>query len=303
MMGHVFRTGLLALLASAGMAGAEPQAFATPEAAVEALIAALDGKDKTAVIAIFGPENEDVISTGDIKEDREVWGEFLRDAHELNRIESSDPDSATLLTGRDLWPFPAEIRRRDGMWRFDADSAREEVLARRIGRNELEVIDIMRRAPEIQAAYRRTDHDGDGVMEFAATILSSPGQRDGLYWPEEPGTAPSPFDETIARASLAGFSEDGEDRDPEPHEGYYFRILQGQGPAAPGGAYSYMVAGNMVAGHALVAYPAIYGDTGIMSFMIGEGGIVYQADLGEGTLTEAAAIETFDPGENWAPVE
>ena len=189
-----------------------------------------------------------------------------------------------------------------GSWSFDAEGAREEVLARRIGRNELEVIDIMRRAPEIQAAYRRTDHDGDGVMEFAASILSSPGTRDGLYWPDEPGAEPSPFDDTLARASFTGYSEDGEDREPEPFEGYYFRILQGQGEAAPGGAYSYMVAGNMVAGHALVAYPAVYGDTGIMSFLVGEQGIVYEADLGEDTLSRAVAVDVFDPSE-WFEVE
>jgi hypothetical protein len=161
----------------------------------------------------------------------------------------------------------------------------------------------MRRAGGIQAAYRRTDHDGDGVLECAASILSSPGARDGLYWPDEPGTAPSPFDEKVARASFTGYSLDGEDRDPEPLEGYYFRILQGQGEAAPGGAYSYMIAGNMVVGHALVAYPAIYGDTGIMSFLVGEGGVVYEADLGEGTLSRALEIDAFNPGEAWSRVE
>ncbi|MCZ0963475.1 DUF2950 family protein [Paracoccus benzoatiresistens] len=300
---HVSTCCILALLASAGAAAAVPQDFDTPEAAVAALTAALEARDRAAVLAIFGPENEDVISNGDPAEDRELWGQFLRDMQTLTRIDRPEPDRAVLMAGRDLWPFPAEIRRDGNRWSFDAESARIEVLARRIGRNELEIIDIMRRAGEVQAAYRRSDHDGDGIMEFAASILSSPGQRDGLYWPTEPGAEPSPFDETLARASFSGFSEDGQDRAPEPWEGYYFHILQGQGAAAPAGAYSYMVAGNMVAGHALVAYPASYGDTGIMSFMVGEGGIVYQADLGEDTLTRAAAIELFDPGPPWTPVE
>lgn len=294
---------LVALAASTGAAVAEPTRFDTPEAAVSALVSALEAGDKAGVLQIFGPEYEDVVSTGDPEDDRETWGAFLRDVKAVSRIERESDGRAILYAGRDAWPFPAPLVSSDGTWSFDAEAAREEVLMRRIGRNELELIDIMRRAPEIQAAYRRTDHDGDGVMEFAAAVLSSPGARDGLYWPDAPGAAPSPFDERLARASLSGYSEDGEDREPEPFEGYYFRILQAQGPHAPGGAYSYMISGNMVAGHALVAYPAAYGDTGIMSFLVGEQGVVYQADLGEETLARAAEIETFDPGEEWSPVE
>lgn len=293
----------LALIAMAGPALAEPARFDAPEAAVSTLVSALEAGDKAEVLRVFGPENADVVSTGDPEEDRELWGDFLSDVQAVSRIEMEADDRAILYAGRDVWPFPAPLVLRDGAWSFDAEAAREEVLARRIGRNELEVIDIMRRAGEIQTAYRRTDHDGDGVLEFAASILSSPGARDGLYWPDDPGAAPSPFDDSIARASFTGYREGGEDRDPEPLEGYYFRILQGQGEAAPGGAYSYMVAGNMVAGHALIACPAVYGDTGIMSFMVGEGGVVYQADLGEDTLLRARDIELFDLGQDWTPVE
>jgi hypothetical protein len=139
-------------------------------------------------------------------------------------------------------------------------------------------------------------------MEFASGILSSPGARDGLYWPASAGGL-SPFDDRIARANLGGFAIDGQDVEPDPWEGYYFTILQAQGPAAPGGAYSYLVNGNMIAGYAVLAVPAIYGDTGIMSFMVGENGIVYEADLGEETLTRALGITAFDPGEEWEPVE
>jgi hypothetical protein len=289
--------------AAPGFARAEAARFETPEAAVAALVAALEAGDRAAILGIFGPETEDILSTGDPEEDREIWGGFLRNVQAISRIEREEEDRATLLAGRDFWPFPAPIVLRDGAWSFDAEAAREEVLMRRIGRHELAVIDIMRRAPEIQAAYRRTDHDGDGVMEFAASILSSPGARDGLYWPETPGTDPSPFDDRIALASLTGFSIDGMDRDPEPYEGYYFHILQGQGAAAPGGAYGYMINGNMVAGHALIAVPAAYGDTGIMSFMVGENGIVYEADLGEETLARSLEIKIFEPTEEWLPVE
>ncbi|SNT31504.1 DUF2950 domain-containing protein [Tropicimonas sediminicola] len=297
-------TGALAvLLGTAAMAPADPARFASPEEAVAALIAALEAGSETAVLDVFGPENADIVSTGNAEEDRQIWGDFLRDAHRVNRIERDGEDRAILHAGRDFWPFPAPLVRTDGTWSFDAEAAREEVLMRRIGRNELAVIEILRRAPEIQRTYRETDHDGDGVMEFAAAILSSPGARDGLYWPETPGAAPSPFDDVIARASFDGYSENGEDRDPEPFEGYYFRILQAQGDVAPGGAYSYMVAGNMVAGHALVAYPAAYGDTGVMSFLVAEAGIVYEADLGEETLARAQEIDAFDPTEEWVPVQ
>ena len=293
----------IALVVSAGFAAAEPAQFDTPEAAVGALVSAVEAGDRAEVMRIFGPENEDVVSTGDPEEDRATWGAFLEAAQTITRIGREADDYAILYVGRDVWPFPAAMVRDDEAWSFDAEGAREEVMARRIGRHELAVIDILRRAPAIQAAYRLTDHDDDGVMEFAASILSNPGQRDGLYWPEETGNEPSPFDSAIARASFTGYSDDGKDRAPEPFEGYYFRILQGQGPNAPGGAYSYMVAGNMIAGHALVAYPAAYGDTGIMSFMVGENGIVYEADLGEDTLSRAAEIEAIDPGEEWSPVE
>lgn len=302
-MNRLFLTGAMTLLVTAGLSRAEPAQFDTPEAAVDALIAALETGDRTAILEVFGPENVDIVSSGDAEEDREIWGDFLADAQRVRRIEREGEDRATLLAGREFWPFPAPIVRGDAGWSFDAEAAREEVLMRRIGRNELAVIDIMRRAPEIQRLYRETDHDGDGVLEFAASILSSPGARDGLYWPDEPGAPPSPFEGVIARASFTGYSLDGEDRDPDPHEGYYFHILQGQGESAPGGAYSYMIAGNMVAGHALVAYPAVYGDTGIMSFLVGEAGVVYEADLGEETLARAAGIELFDPSEEWLPVE
>jgi hypothetical protein len=290
----------LALAGSAAMA--EPMSFASPEEAVADLIAALEAGDRPGVVAIFGDENLDVVSTGDAAEDREIWGGFLDGARDLARIDLVSPEMATLFVGRDLWPFPAPLVRGAAGWTFDAAAAREEVLMRRIGRHELAVIEVLRRANGIQSIYRRTDHDGDGVMEFAAGILSSPGARDGLYWPTSEGGL-SPFDDRIARANLGGFAIDGQDVEPDPWEGYYFHILQAQGPTAPGGAYSYLVNGNMVSGYAVLAVPAVYGDTGVMSFMVAENGIVLEADLGEDTLAKALDISVFDPGEAWQPVE
>lgn len=303
MKATVFRGAALALLAMASATSAEPTSYGTPMEAVSALVAALEARDRPKVLEIFGPEHEEILSTGDAEEDRALWGAFLAAAQTRIRVANEGEDRATLLVGSDLWPFPAPLVRGEGGWAFDAEAAGEEVLMRRIGRNELAVIETMRRAGAVQRLYRRLDYDGDGVMEFAASILSSPGARDGLYWPDMPGVPPSPFDISAARASLTGFAEAGEDSDPEPYEGYYFHILQAQGAAAPGGAYSYVVGGNMVAGHALLAVPAVYGDTGIMSFMVGENGVVYEADLGEETLDIALSIEAFDPGEGWTPVD
>jgi hypothetical protein len=292
----------MCLAVAGSTAMAEPMTFASPEEAMAGLVAALEARDRPTVVAIFGEESLDVVSTGDAAEDREIWGDFLEGARELTRIDVVSPDLATVFVGRDLWPFPAPLVRGEAGWSFDAEAAREEVLMRRIGRHELAVIDVLRRANGVQTVYRRFDHDGDGVMEFAAGILSSPGARDGLYWPASAGGF-SPFDERIARANLTGFAIDGQDVEPDPWEGYYFYILQAQGPTAPGGAYSYLVNGNMVAGYAVLAVPAIYGDTGIMSFMVGENGIVLEADLGADTLAKALDIEAFDPGETWLPVE
>ncbi len=294
---------LVAALATGLAAEASPQTYVTPEEAVSELIGALEARDRAAVLSIFGPENEDILLTGNAAEDREIWEQFLGLAEELTSIDVVTEDRAALVVGRDFWPFPAPLVRTEAGWNFDAEAAREEVMMRRIGRNELVAMDILQRAAEVQAAYRMVDHDGDGVMEFAASILSGPGARDGLYWPADDGGALSPFDDRIARANLTGYSIDGQDVEPDPWEGYYFHILQGQGPDAPGGAYSYMIGGNMVAGYAVVAYPARYGDTGIMSFMVGENGVLLQADLGEDTLETAVAIEVFNPDDTWFPVE
>lgn len=304
------RTALAIALAlpvaiAAHPARAEPQAFETPEAAVDAVIAALEAADRNALVAVFGPESEDVILSGDPAADRQDWGDFLAAWREMHRIamEGDEDEIAVLYIGRDQWPFPVELEKgEDGAWRFDAEGAREEIRLRRIGDNELAVMDLLRDYVRVQAAYRQIDYDGDGVKEFADAILSDPGQRNGLYWPAEPGTPESPIGDFVARASASGFDVEGQNVEPEPFLGYYYRILDAQGEAAPGGAYSYVLGGNMVAGHALLAFPSAWGETGVMSFMIGENGVLYEADLGENTLETAAAMETFDPDERWSPV-
>jgi hypothetical protein len=295
---------LAALVASAAplAASAEPQSFDTPDAAVDAVIAALDARDAEALLAVFGPENRDVIFTGDDASDREDWRTFLANYQTLHRI-AEDGDRATLYVGRDQWPFPVELVSANGQWQFDAPAAAEEIRLRRIGQNELDVIDLMHGYVRAQALYRSQNPDGDGLPSFASAILSSAGSHDGLYWPAAPGEPESPIGDFMARAAADGYEADGADLEPDPYLGYYYRVLQKQGPNAPGGALDYMANGEMVAGHALLAFPADYGESGVMSFMVGEAGIVYEADLGEDTLEVAGAIDSFDPGEGWTPVE
>lgn len=301
---HGLRTLGLALLLAVpgGGALAEPALFETPEAATEAVVTALEARDRAGLIAVFGAENEDVVLSGDDVADRAAWSRFLSDYRTMHRI-AVEGESATLFVGRDQWPFPAPLVEAAGGWQFDAAAARDEVLMRRIGENELDVIALLGGYVRAQAAYRASDPDGDGLRSFAAGLISSPGTRDGLYWPDEPGAPESPVGDFLARASAEGYSLDGQDVDPEPYHGYYFKLLSKQGPAAPGGALDYMVGGHMMAGHALVAFPSAYGDTGIMSFMVGEAGVIYEADLGEDTLAVASAIDSFDPGDGWTAVE
>ncbi|WP_431299140.1 DUF2950 domain-containing protein [Tabrizicola sp. BL-A-41-H6] len=289
----------VALCFGASVAFAEPAIYPTPEAATEAFVAALIAKDRPALLTIFGPEADDLIGTDDPEQDAEARKEFLAEYNTFHQIVPAGDNRVELEIGRSLWAFPVAMIKSDAGWTFDVAGARDEILARRIGMNELDVIEVFRRAIAVQAAFRETDYDGDGVMEFASSIVSTPGKRDGLYWPPEEGTPDSPIGAFMAQAAADGVSIDGVDQAPVPYLGYFFRILTRQGEAAPGGAYDYMVEGNMVAGHALLAYPAEPGDSGIMSFMMGENGQIYEANLGDKTLEVAGAIDSFNPTEGW----
>ncbi len=269
---------------------------------MKSFVEALTARDRAALLTVFGPESDDLIASGDEKGDEDARKEFLSAYASFAELVDDGEGRKELQVGRTRWPFPVTLVAVEGGWQFDPAAAREEILNRRIGENELDVIALMRRAVEVQAAYRQVDYDGDGVMEFADAILSDPGQRNGLYWPEDMGDPLSPIGAFAAQAAADGISIDGVDQPPQPYLGYYYRILTRQGPAAPGGAMDYKVNGNMVAGHALLAFPAEPGETGVMSFLVGENGIVYEADLGENTLQIAGALQTFDPDEVWHPV-
>ncbi|MCA3455203.1 MAG: DUF2950 family protein [Rhodobacter sp.] len=298
------------LLKSAALAGllapcaalAEPATYPSPEQAVDSFVAALTARDRAALLTVFGPESDDLISSGDDTGDEQARKEFLSAYAARAEIVDVSENRRELQVGPTRWPFPVTLVSVDGGWQFDPAEARDQILDRRIGENELDVIALMRRAVEVQAAFRRVDYDGDGVMEFADAILSDPGLRNGLYWPEDMGEPLSPVAGFAAQASADGISIDGVDQPPQPYLGYYYRILTRQGPAAPGGAMDYKVNGNMVAGHAILAFPAVPGETGVMSFLIGENGTLFEADLGADTLAIAGDIQTFNPGEPWRPV-
>ncbi|WP_168201425.1 DUF2950 domain-containing protein [Qingshengfaniella alkalisoli] len=292
---------LAGVMLACGVSQVSAQEYDTPEAALEALIDALDSEEPIdAAAAVVGEGSADLLSTGDPKLDDENRLLFVEMYGEGHRFEIDPSGPVVLHLGDEDWPFPIPLTRTDsGKWGFDVEAGRDEMALREIGGNELDVIDLMRAYVLLQAEYRLIDADGDGVMEFAGHILSSEGTRDGLFWPERDD---SPVGDLVAQAAATGYTTEDGVQEPEPYLGYYYHILTEQGENAPGGAMSYVINGNQVAGHALLAYPAEYGVTGITSFMVSENGIVLEADLGEDTLSIANAIESFDPDGAWVPV-
>lgn len=290
-------TALTLLAAQPAFAGAGPAVYPSPQ---DALMAMVDGLNtgEGALLDVFGTDAEDMLSTGNPERDAENRAHILALYNDGYRFLPTDGE-VTLLMGADGWPFPIPIAKTEAGWAFDIEAGRDEIYFRRIGLNELEAIEIMRAYVDIQSEFRQTDQDGDGVMEFAGSLISSAQGRDGLYW----GDADSPMGSRIALADLDGYSDANGDHEAEPFGGYYYRVLTGQTDAAPGGAMDYMIGGNMVAGHALLAVPSDYGNSGIQTFMVSENGTVLQADLGEDSLEIAEAMRAYDPGPDWTPVE
>lgn len=282
---------------------AEPAAgqksFTSPRQAVEALAVAVKNNDLAALTAIFGPAGEDLISSGDPVADQRGRQHFLKAYNKKNRIEQKGEDTAVLHVGNKDYPFPIPLVRQDKMWFFDTPAGKDEILNRRIGRNELRTIKVMHAYTEAQREYSACkDRNGNCIGEFAQKLISSKGKRDGLYWPAAKGKPVSPFGPLIARASAEGYAGNLDTDTPEPFHGYLFKILTAQGPHAEGGAFNYVVNGHMVLGFGLVAYPARYGVSGVMTFIVNQEGVVYQKDLGDKT-PEAADMTTFDPDPTW----
>jgi len=268
--------------------------FDTPEAAAQALIDAAAANNSAAMLQIFGPGGKDIVDSGDAAADKAGRAQFAELAHQKMKVEvDSDKDRATLIVGPDDWPMPVPIVMDKGKWHFDTAVGRTEVLARRIGRNELTSLEVCRAYVEAQMEYASRDRTATGMLQYAQKILSSPGKKDGLYWEGEPeNLVPKAF----ADASAAMLAEG---KKPEPYQGYYFHILKAQGPDAEGGAMDYVVKGKMIGGFALVAYPAEYGVSGIQTLIVNHSGKVYEKDLGIATSTLARQMTRFNPDKTW----
>jgi hypothetical protein len=288
---------------SSSAANAKPKTFASPEEAVKALVNAMETGDKGNLSAIFGPGSESLISSGDEVRDKADRERFLKKYEEKNSLEKKGDDEAILQVGNDDWPLPIPIRKTGSAWSFDTEAGKEEVLNRRIGQNELNAIDVLEAYIVAQREYAAKDRDGDGVYSFAQKFGSTPGKKDGLYWKAGEGEEPSPFGPLVARAAQEGYTRKAKTEKPSPLYGYYFKILKAQGKHASGGAYDYVVNGNMILGFGLIAYPAKYGSSGIMTFLVNQEGIVYQRDLGKGTAKTAEGMKRYDPDPTWKKVE
>ena len=294
---------LLLLVVPGRLLAADEESFNSPDAAVAALVAAVTGHDTNAMHAIFGPEGHQLVSPDAVQATNE-YKVFVQRVTEKTQLFTNSDSSVTLNLGDDGWPFPIPLVKRDGQWFFDTAAGKEEVLRRRIGMDELGVIDVCRAYVEAQREYASQDRVGDGVLAYAQHLRSTPGTHDGLFWPAKAGEDLSPLGPLVAQARGEGYHRSAEmlNEQTAPYHGYYYRILTRQGKHAAGGKYNYIINGRMLAGFGLVAWPAEWGNTGVMTFIVNQQGKVYQKNLGPKTVKIAAAMTAYDPDESWTPV-
>jgi hypothetical protein len=298
---------LLALAATpvpravAAAAAPKERYFASAEEAVAALFLAAKAQDEKAMLTIFGPAAKPLISSGDAVEDRASYERFVSRYEEANHLVNSSDTQAVLEIGKERWPFPIPLVKDKAGWRFDTAAGKEEILNRRIGDNEFSAIQASLAYVDAQREYYTRDADGDSLLHYARHLQSTKGKRDGLYWPTEPGEPESPLGPFFAQARAAGYAA-GSSGGPRPYHGYLFRILDAQGPHAEGGAYSYLAKGELMGGFALVAYPAKYDASGVMTFLVNHDGVVFEKDLGPRTAALAKGMKRFDPDETWKRV-
>ena len=290
-------TLMLLASASAAQTGAPPQQiFASPEAAVGALVEAMKANDDSALRGMLGRRGVDLI--GPRTSDRNQHERFLTAYEESNKLAPHGEDEVVLEVGKDAWPFPIPLVKVEGGWRFDARLGEQEVLARRIGRNELAAIQVCLAIADAQHEYAATDWDRNGVLEYARRFVSTPGKHDGLHWESAGGEPLSPLGPFVAAAGVDSGSSRGATQR-TPYHGYFYRILAQQGKNAKGGAFPYIVRGRMIGGFAVIAYPARYGYTGVKTLMLNHDGEVYEKDLGKNTQAVAGKIQAFDPDPSW----
>jgi hypothetical protein len=277
-----------------------PKPFDTPQQAAEALINAAGAYDVPELMVIFGPDGKDFVASADPVEDKNNAAAFATEAKAKNSIsiDPAKPDRALIIVGEEEWPMPVPLGKKNGKWYFEAKSGRQEILFRRIGANELDAIQVCRGFVEAQKEYALQIHDDSGVNQYAQRIFSTPGKQDGLYWQNPDGKSDGPIGDAVAKALEEGYSigKSG-------FHGYYFKILKGQGPAAPLGRLDYVIEGIMIGGFALVAVPAEYRVTGVKTFLVNNDGIVYQKDLGPDSLNIVKKMDLYNPDSSWRPTD
>jgi hypothetical protein len=294
----IFAVLLFVVIQTNGILFAQ-ESFNTPDEAATKLIAAAEKFDTAELEKIFGPDSKDLIISAEPPRDQEIAKTFAELGREKKSI-SVDPKNKNLayvLVGKDNWPFAVPLVKKNGKWMFDTAAGREELTNRRVGGNELDAIEICHGFVEAQEEYALQKHDGSEVNQYAQRIISSPGKQDGLAWQNSDGTWAGPVGEDVAKAIEKGYSEGS------PYHGYYFKVLKGQGPAAPLGQMDYVVKGAMIGGYALAAAPAEYGVSGVKTFMVSNDGVVYEKDFGKDTADQFKKLEVFNPDESWDPVQ
>ena len=295
----------LALALPVCVFAAGEQTFASPQEAIDALVSAAKNSDTNAMHTIFGPEREELVSP-DAVQATEAFNKFVQRVTEKVQLATNSDSSMTLELGTDGWPFPIPLVKQNDRWFFDTAAGKDEILARRIGRNEIGVINVLTAYVDAQREYDSEDRMGDGVMAYAQHLRSTPGTHDGLFWPaKNPDDPLSPLGPLIAQARVEGYHHTAKmlNEQSAPYHGYYFRILTRQGKHAPGGKYDYIINGRMIAGFALVAWPAEWKNTGVMTFIVNQEGRIYQKNLGPKTAKIASAMTDFDPDDTWTLVQ
>lgn len=272
--------------------------FASPQEAAAALAASVRSGDRAQMLAVLGSDAGSFVTSGDKVADRAMAAKFLESFDARNTLDVAG-DRATLIIGPDGYPFAFPIVKAEGRWRFDTEAGRDELLARRIGENELAAIEVLRAIVDAQIEYASEDRNGNGTLEYAQRFASTPGKRDGLYWKVKSGEPPSPLGALVAEAADDGYRKENK---PQPFRGYYYKLLKGQGVDAPTGKLDYVVRGRTIGGFAAVAWPAKYGNSGVMTFMVNHEGTVFENDLGPNTQAVASGMTRFNPGKGWARV-
>ncbi|MGB7767405.1 MAG: DUF2950 domain-containing protein [Verrucomicrobiia bacterium] len=286
------------------VSAADQEGFASPEAAASALMAAAKNHDTNALHAIFGPEGHGLVSP-DAVQAAEEYKLFIQRLTEKTQVLTNSDSSAALELGADGWPFPIPLVKQEGQWFFDTAAGKEEILRRRVGMDELGAIAVCHAYVEAQREYAGQDRMGDGVLAYAQHLRSTPGTHDGLFWPAKADEALSPLGPLVAAARVEGYHRSAKMMNDQqaPYHGYYFKILTRQGRHAPGGKYNYIINDRMIAGFALVAWPAEWGNTGVMTFIVNQQGKVYQKNLGPKTAKITKAMTTYDPDDTWTPAQ